>query len=169
MTESRKLLQHFLAALAYRTQKALRDAPVGFGDLRVSPTSRTPHEIVWHMTGVIGYARTTLTGGKWKPDRQDDLDAEIRRFHGVLEELAHDLDVSDGLDPEILSRLLQGPMADAMTHVGQLAYLRRLAGSPVPPENFMLADVDSSRLGLEQPLPRAQCRRARSTGRACLR
>ena len=58
VTETRALLQHFLAALAYRTQKALRDAPDSFADFRAGPTSRTPKELVWHMTGVIGYART---------------------------------------------------------------------------------------------------------------
>ena len=78
-TESRRLLQHFLAALAYRTQKALRDAPDSFADFRLAPTTRTPFELVWHMTGVIGYARTFLHGGTFAPERLDSLDAEIDR------------------------------------------------------------------------------------------
>jgi hypothetical protein len=67
METTRTLLRHFLAALAYRTQKALRDAPAGFSDFRAGTHVRTPHELVWHMTGVIGYARTLFTGGEWRP------------------------------------------------------------------------------------------------------
>ena len=67
VTESRELLRHFLAALAYRTQKALRGAPESFAHFRVGPTSRTPKELVWHMTGVIGYARTMFHGGRFMP------------------------------------------------------------------------------------------------------
>ena len=79
MTESRKLLQHFLAALAYRTQKALRGAPETFADFRVAEHVRTPHELVWHMTGVIGYARTMVHGGTFKPPRLTTFAEEITR------------------------------------------------------------------------------------------
>ena len=65
VTESRRLLQHFLAALAYRTQKALRGAPAHFAEFRAGAHVRTPHELLWHMTGVIGYARTMLHGGRF--------------------------------------------------------------------------------------------------------
>ena len=78
MTESRKLLQHFLAALAYRTQKALRGAPSEFADFRAGTHVRTPHELVWHMTGVIGYARTMLHGGKFAPPRLETFAEETR-------------------------------------------------------------------------------------------
>ena len=67
MTESRRLLQHFLASLAYRTQKALRGAPETFSDFRAAVNVRTPHELIWHMTGVIGYARTMIHGGRRGP------------------------------------------------------------------------------------------------------
>jgi hypothetical protein len=50
-------------------------------------------------------------------------------------------------------RLLQGPFSDAMTHAGQLALLRRLAGAPVPPENFIVANIESNRLGPDQAAP----------------
>ena len=155
MNESQRLLRHFVAALAYRTQVALRDAPEDYSDLRLSPTSRTPHEIVWHMTGVIGYACTRFTGGTWTPERLADFEVEVERLHTKLEDLAAEID--SGREPReaSLAQLLQGPLADAMTHVGQLAFIRRLAGSPVPPENFMLADVDPSNVGQEQASPRA--------------
>jgi hypothetical protein len=79
----------------------------------------------------------------------------VERFHGVLQELAQEVD--DGAKPREggFERLLQGPLADAMTHVGQIAYLRRLAGSPLPPENFFLADIDPGNLSREQPPARA--------------
>lgn len=69
MTESRRLLQHFLATLAYRTQKALRGAPPDFGEFRAAPNVRTPHELLWHLTGLMGYARTFFHGGEYAPPR----------------------------------------------------------------------------------------------------
>src|SRR5262249_14056169 len=154
MDDKRKLLRHFLAALAYRTQKALRDAPVEFGDFRAAAGTRTPAELVRHMTSVLGYARTFFIGGRYWPEPLPSLNDEIARFHEVLGELAHHL-AADNPWPEELpaERLLQGPLADAMTHAGQLALLRRLAGSPVAPENFVFADITPERLGSEQPEP----------------
>jgi hypothetical protein len=90
VTESRRLLQHFLAALAYRTQKALRGAPAGFGEFRAGHYVRTPHELVWHMTGVIGYARTMLHGGTFEPPRLPAFEEEIVRFHTTLEAVRDD-------------------------------------------------------------------------------
>ena len=152
---SRQLLRHFLGAIAYRTQKALRGAPGGFGDFRIAATTRTPHELVWHMTGVIGYARTMLHGGAFRPARLEPFDEEVRRFHDTLSLLAADL-ADDALTASISDeQFLQGPLADAMTHAGQLAMLRRLAGSPVASENFIFADVKADRLGVTQPAPAA--------------
>ena len=155
MNDSRRLLQHFLAALAYRTQKALRGAPDDFGEFRAGIHVRTPHELVWHMTGVVGYARTMLRGGMWAPPRLATFSEEVRRFHDVLTRLRDDF-----ADAQLEARIrdeqfLQGPLADAMTHAGQLAMLRRLAGSPVPSENFIHAAVDAANVSVEQPLPAA--------------
>jgi hypothetical protein len=82
VTETRALLQHFLAALAYRTQKALRDAPDSFADFRAGPTSRTPKELVWHMTGVIGYARTMFHGGRFTPPELPIRSSACGQRHG---------------------------------------------------------------------------------------
>ena len=155
MTESRRLLQHFLAALAYRTQKALRDAPNGFADFRAAPTARTPFELLWHMTGLIGYARTMLHGGEFEPPRLATLADEIARFHRMLAALHHDF-----ADATLTARIsdeqfLQGPLADAMTHAGQLALLRRLYGAPIPSENFIYATIDASNLSPQQALANA--------------
>lgn len=152
---SRALLQHFLGALAYRTQKAVRGAPAAYADFRVSPLSRTPHELVWHMTGVIGYARTFLHGGKWAPPRLETFDAELARFHETLEALRDDF-ANPALSAQITDeQFLQGPLADAMTHAGQLAMLRRLVGSPVPSENFIHAAVSAANVSAAQEPPRA--------------
>jgi hypothetical protein len=155
MVDSRRLLQHFLAALAYRTQKALRDAPDDFTDFRASPTSRTPYELVWHLTGLMGYARTMFHGGRFEPPRLPTLAAEVARFHATLEALRDDFGNAELRASISDAQFLQGPLADAMTHVGQLAFLRRLHGTPVPSENFIFASIDAQNVSSEQPLPNA--------------
>jgi hypothetical protein len=150
---TRALLVHFLAALAYRTQKALRDAPAEFGDFDPGNRVRTPRELVRHMTSVLGYARTFFLGGTYRPALLDTLDDEVRRFHAMVEELGGLLASGTPLQGIAEEQLLQGPFADAMTHAGQLALLRRLAGAPVPPENFVAAAIRGSRLGPDQPQP----------------
>ena len=155
MTESRLLLQHFLAALAYRTQKALRGAPDDFADFRAGTHVRTPHELVWHMTGVIGYARTMLHGGRFVPPRMPTFAAEVARFHDTLAALRDDF-ADAALEARISDeQFLQGPLADAMTHAGQLAMLRRLAGSPVASENFIFAEVRRENVSAAQAEPAA--------------
>jgi hypothetical protein len=155
VTESRRLLQHFLASLAYRTQKALRDAPVAFGEFSAGTHVRTPHELVWHMTGVIGYARTMLHGGAFVPPRLPTFAEEIARFHELLAALHADFGDA-ALTAQITDeQFLQGPLSDAMTHAGQLAMLRRLAGDPVPSEDFVMATIDTSNVSQRQPLPAA--------------
>ena len=155
MEEKRVLLNHFLAALAYRTQKALRDAPPEFADFRAAPQVRTPHELVRHMDSVLGYSRTFFFGGDYRPPVLPNFPLAVAHFHNVLTDLAHHIELGAelrGITPEIL---LQGPFSDAMTHAGQLSLLRRLSGSPVPPENFIFADITPENLGPNQPLPRS--------------
>jgi hypothetical protein len=155
MTESRRLLQHFLAALAYRTQKALREAPAAFGEFSAGTHVRTPHELLWHMTGVIGYARTMLHGRSFVPARLPTFADEITRFHELLAALHADFG-DDALTARITDeQFLHGPLADTMTHVGQLALLRRLAGSPVPSEDFIEATIDTSNVSERQAPPAA--------------
>ena len=155
MTDSRRLLQHFLGALAYRTQKALRDAPDSFAGFRIAPTARTPFEVLWHMTGLIGYARTMLHGGDFEPPRVNSMAEEVARFHDTLAALSRDFG-DESLTAKISDeQFLQGPLADAMTHVGQLAMLRRVHGVPVPSENFIFATVTAANVSGDQPLPAA--------------
>ncbi len=154
MDDKQRMLRHFLAALAYRTQKALHDAPADFDNFHAADGVRTPAELVRHMTSVLGYARTFFIGGQYRPEPLPSLHEEIVRFHGMLEELARHLEAGTPLLQGISEeRMLQGPFSDAMTHAGQLAMLRRLAGVPVPPENFIVSDISPERLGIEQAEP----------------
>jgi hypothetical protein len=154
LNEKRELLQHFLAALAYRTQKALRGAPEGFGKFEPGNQIRSPKELLRHMTSVLGYSRTFFIGGVYWPDPLESMDEEIARFHGMLESLSTHLANGDPLLNDVTEeRLLQGPFSDAMTHAGQLAMLRRMYGDPVAPENFVVAAVSKENLTAEQPAP----------------
>lgn len=154
MDDKRSLLRHFLAALAYRTQKALRGAPAEFGDFRAGDGVRTPAELVRHMTSVLGYSRTFFLGGRYWPEPLPSLQEEVVRFHEMVEDVAGHIEAGTPFNEEMTEeRLLQGPFADAMTHAGQLALLRRLAGYPVPPENFIVAEITPARLGVNQAEP----------------
>jgi hypothetical protein len=151
----RDLLRHFLAAIAYRTQKSLRGAPPDFPGFSAGGRTRTPVEILRHMTSVLGYAGTFFAGGAYPvhPEPLPTFAEEIERFHAMVTELGSHLSGETRPQGISIEQLLQGPLADVMTHVGQLALLRRLAGAPVAPENFIFADVQPGRLGPDQPLP----------------
>jgi hypothetical protein len=153
MDEKRTLLLHFLAALAYRTQKALRGAPAEFASYRAAPKVRTPHELIQHMDSVLGYSRTFFIGGNYRPPEFPDFADAVAHFHEVLADVARHIEAGTALREISCEILLQGPFADAMTHAGQIALLRRLAGSAVPPENFIYAEIDVGNLGPDQPLP----------------
>lgn len=154
MDDKQNLLRHFLAVLAYRTQKALRGAPEGFGTFRAGEGVRTPAELVRHIASVLGYARTFFIGGRYRAEPLPTFQDEIQRFHDLINDLARHLEAGTPLLQEMTAeRLPQGPFSDAMTHAGQLALLRRLAGAPVAPENFIFAQIDPKRLGPDQPEP----------------
>jgi hypothetical protein len=153
MNVKRELLRHFLAALGYRTQKALGDMPPGFINFSAGGGSRTPHQLVCHMTSVLGYARTYFIGGVYQERQPTDFEADMGAFHDMLADLGRHLERGTPLVGTTEERLLQGPFADAMTHAGQLALLRRLAGSPVPPESFIEAAIAADMLGPNQSAP----------------
>ena len=148
----RRLLKHALAAIAYRAQKAVTGAPESFADFRAGPGVRTPHQLVRHMSDVLGYARMTFSEGQWRAHTLPTFAEEIARFHEQLEMLGQAIAGEEFLKftPD---QLLQGPIADTMTHVGQLAMLRRLSGSPIPPENFIVADIETGNVGADQAPP----------------
>jgi dipeptidase E len=154
------LLRHLLATIAYRIQKAVRGASGDFPDFRAGNGVRTPHELVGHMTSVLGYARA-----QFRSENLERLEPcatwaeELARFHAVLADLSELLEGGAAPTNVSLEAILQGPFSDAMTHVGQLALLRRLAGDPVEPENFIRARVDPENVGANQPPPASPGRR----------
>lgn len=153
---ARELLRHTLATLAYRGRKALTDAPEGFGDFRVGPSSRTPGQILSHICDLLDWglhlARGSQGGQDTEPLEWPEL---VQRFHRELAALDAFLasDAPLGTPPE---KLFQGPVADALQHVGQLTMLRRLAGAPVRGENYYRADIVAGRVGPEQSPPRRE-------------
>jgi hypothetical protein len=151
----RELLRHFLGAIAYRAQKALRDAPAHYPTFSAGHRARTPLDIVRHMASLMGYVTTHFVGGTYpvNPEPLPTFVAEVARFHENLQKVGALLESDAPLRDITLEQLLQGPLADTMTHVGQLAMLRRLADSPVPPENFIYADIRADRLDANQPPP----------------
>jgi hypothetical protein len=150
----RELLRHFLGAIAYRTQKALRDAPDHYPTFKAGNRVRTPVELIRHMTALMGYVRTFFQGASYpmKPDPLPTFKEEVARFHEMVEAVGALL-ASEAKCSISTEQLFQGPFADTMTHVGQLAMLRRLADSPVAPENFIYADIRADRLQADQPPP----------------
>ena len=153
MSEKRDMLRHFLAALAYRTQKAIRGADAGFGSFDAGNGVRTPHELICHMRSVLGYARTYFIGGEYRRPKPDDWQKDVEAFHAMLEDLSGRLAAGKEIHDLTEEQLLQGPFADAMTHAGQLAMLRRLYGEPVPSENFIFAEVSAENVSKDQPPP----------------
>lgn len=152
-TEAVDFLRHALATLAYRGGKAIRDAPEGFGDFRVGSSSRTPLEILAHVGDLLDWALLQAEGREdWHDSERRPWDEEITRFFAGLEALDRRLAAGAATGfPE--RKIFQGPIADALTHVGQIAMLRRLAGSPVRGENYFKADIVAGRVGASQGTP----------------
>ncbi|MGE0451351.1 MAG: VOC family protein [Vicinamibacterales bacterium] len=148
------LMRHLLATIAYRTQSAVRGAPESFGRFDAGQQIRTPSELIRHMTSVLGFARSCFGGERQLPEPLADLNAEVLRLHAVLEDLSAHFERGAELAGISEEQLLQGPLSDAMTHAGQIAMLRRLAGSPVRAESFIQAAVDAANVGPNQPEPR---------------
>jgi hypothetical protein len=144
--------RHLLATLAYRFQNALAGAPANFSDFSLGYGVRTPLEIVRHMNGLLGFAQAALDNPE-DPQRPQlpaiPWDEEVSRFHELLGGLEADFSQNTH-DTALLLRLLQGPLSDTMTHIGQLALLRRAAGSPVSPANFFRADIRTGNVSQEQ-------------------
>lgn len=151
----RGLLRHALAATAYRAARALKGAPAGYPDLDAGSGVRSPRAVVAHMANDLRYGLAELRGEEFKPPRLDTWEREQARFFEALRELDDLLATALTLPPGLHDAILQGPIADLLAHIGQLALLRRLAGDPVAGENFMRADIEEGQVGPEQPPPAA--------------
>ena len=152
----RRLLRHTLATLAYRGGKAVRGAPEGLAAFRASATTRSPAEVLAHVGDLLDWALSLAEGRQaWHDATPLPWEEEVARFFAALRRLDDRLasDEPLGFSPE---ELFQGPIADALTHVGQIAMLRRMAGSPVRGENYLKADIAAGRVGPEQSAPRSE-------------
>ena len=157
---SRTLLRHIVATLTYRAAKVLRDAPVDFGARTFGSSTRKPVLIVAHMADLMSWGvRLAMGEYSWKAEGSDDWDKEVARFFdgvGQLDRaLASEASLCGPADNQV-EKLIQGPLADALTHVGQLAMLRGMAGAPIRPESYARADIVIGRVGMEQTPPRAE-------------
>jgi hypothetical protein len=149
---TRAVLRHLLATLAYRAAKVLRDVPPSFAEFSAGPNWRRPLLIVAHLADLMAWgAKMTQGEYTWRAEGTTDWNTEVRRFFDGMAALDRML-ASDA--PLSLSRsvemLIQGPLADALTHVGQLAMLRSAAGIPVRPENYARAEIVTGRVGPDQ-------------------
>jgi len=152
----REMLRHTVATLAYRGAKAVRGAPETFASFHASETTRTPAQILAHVGDLLDWGLSIAKGDEaWNNSEPLPWDQEVARFHQALESfdnyLASDAELSSACE-----RLFQGPIADALTHVGQLTMLRRIAGGPIKGENYSRAKIEAGRVGAEQSTPKRE-------------
>ena len=153
MNETRQFLRHATATLAYRGTKVLAGAPPEFGGFKAGPTTRTPLEILTHIGDLLEVSAARLRGpAQWKEATPDSWELQTKRFHAALRSIDEALASETPIDVS-LEKWFQGPFADAFTHVGQIAMLRRMAGSPVKGEAYFYADIQAGRVGPDQARP----------------
>jgi hypothetical protein len=150
---ARQLLRHIVATLAYRAGKALRGAPESFASFGASDQTRTPAQILAHMGDLMDWALSIAAGNqKWRNSEPLRWPQEVDRFFGAVQALDDYMASEQPLHVD-LGKLFQGGIAAALTHTGQIAMLRRLAGCPVKGENYFQAHITTGRVGKDQPAP----------------
>jgi hypothetical protein len=153
---ARDLLRHSLATVAYRTGKIVRNAPPVYVDFQAGQNCRTPVQILAHISDLHDWALSMAKGQPaWSDSKPLSWPDEVQRFFDSIKRLDDYLASSEPLHatPE---KLMQGPIADALNHVGQLAILRRMSGSPIRAENYYQADISTGRVGADQPQPKRE-------------
>jgi hypothetical protein len=154
MDGQREMLRHSVATLAYRSAKALRGAPASFSDFPAGVGPRTVGKIVAHMGDLMDWALSMANGKhEWHNSNPLPWEKEVERFFAALKKFDDFLTSSEPVHAP-LEKLFQGPIADGLTHVGQIAMLRRLAGDPVKAENFYKAEITTGRVGADQAKPK---------------
>jgi hypothetical protein len=153
MDSARQFLRHTVATVAYRAAKPLRDAPDSFCKFKASADARTPVEILAHMGDLFEWALSCVQGQeRWGDSKPKPWREETARFFAALEAFDAYL-ASDNPLHAPAEKLFQAPIADALTHIGQIALLRRLAGTPVRAENYYVAKIAAGSVGAQQPDP----------------
>jgi hypothetical protein len=156
MDTTRAFLRHTVATVAYRGAKALRDAPASFGSYTPDGSDRTPIRILAHVGDLYDWALSQAQGAeRWHDSTPLEWDAEVARFFASLQRF-DDYLASDAPLAAAPETIFQGAIADSLTHVGQLAMLRRLAGVRMKSENYSRADIVAGRVGPAQTAPRRE-------------
>lgn len=149
----RAVLRQLAATLAYRAAKVLRDAPPEFGSASFGAHTRRPVQIVAHMADLMMWGVSIARGDYvWKAEGSESWEVEVRRFFDALATLDGELATNEPVEGA-MEKLVQGPLADALTHVGQLAMLRGMVDAPVRPESYARAAITAGRVGMDQPAP----------------
>ena len=163
-TTVRQMLRHTIATVAYRGGKAVANAPEGFADFRVQEPddnlakkpARTPAQILAHIGDLFDWALHLAKGEHvWHESAPLAWAEETARFLRVLEAFDQYL-ASDEPLMAPAEKLFQGPIADALTHVGQITILRRIAESPIKGENYFKAKIVAGRFGAESSTKRVE-------------
>ena len=150
------LLRHTLATLAYRGGKATAGAPPEFASFKAAASTRTPAEILSHIGDLLDWALTLAEGRQaWRDSPPLPWEEERERFFGALHTLDQRLSAVEPLAAPV-EKIFQGPIADALTHVGQIAMLRRIAGCPIRGENYFKAEIVAGHVGAEQSARRTE-------------
>jgi hypothetical protein len=153
---ARQLLRQSVATVAYRGAKALRGAPDHFASFHIGDKTRTPAQILAHMGDLFDWALSIAQGNQtWHDSTPLPWGAEIERFFAAVKKFDDFLASGEPLNGSA-EGLFQAPIADALTHIGQIAMLRRLAGSPIKGENYLKAGIAAGRVGLDQSAPRRE-------------
>jgi hypothetical protein len=152
----RELLRHTLATLAYRGGKAVRHAPEGFAEFHAGEGVRTPGQILAHLGDLFDWALSIAMGQqKWRDSKPLPWEQEVERFFTALKKFDDFLASSEPAQVP-LEKLFQGPVADALSHIGQIAILRRIARAPIKGENYYVAEIEAGRVGADQAKPKRE-------------
>ena len=156
MDGARQLLRHTVATVAYRGGKAVRDAPASFASYSPDGSDRTAAKILAHLGDLYEWALSQASGAEaWHDSTPLDWDADVARFFTALQRF-DDYLASEAPLAATAETLFQGAIADSLTHVGQLAMLRRLAGTRMKSENYSRAEIVAGRVGPEQTAARRE-------------
>jgi len=150
MEDNREFLRHTVATVAYRGGKAVRGAPDSFASYSPDGSPRTAGKILAHIGDLYDWALTQAKGSEaWKESDPLPWPQAVERFHAALQRF--DAYLASGAPIAVpIEKLFQGAVADSLAHVGQLAMLRRLAGTKMKSENYARADIVAGRVGADQ-------------------
>lgn len=135
-----KIILHLLDTLIYRFRSSVSKVDASFGNFEIGHGVRSPIEILYHMRGVIYYGNKAITDKRTEMSPILSWDEEVALFLESVERLKENISNAQ-FSEETAFRMVQGPISDALTHVGQLAMLSRVHGHPIDKENFFKADI----------------------------